>query len=212
MTENDQTINQRLFDDAYTGAIDPFAVFDAWLAAAGETEINDPEAMALATVDQDGLPDNRMVLLKGRDERGFVFYTNFESAKARELMGTPKAALLFHWKSVRRQVRVRGAVEPVTAEEADAYFATRSRGAQVGAHASAQSSPLASRAELVARAEALEAQFGEAEVPRPVHWSGFRVTPREIEFWQDGEYRLHDRVLFQRDVTGGVWKRTRLNP
>ncbi len=209
MTHSDQTITDQVFDDDNKGDIDPFELFEAWLEEAKVSEINDPGAMALATVDSDGLPDVRMVLLNGRDRRGFVFFTNFGSAKGRELLANPKAALLFHWKSLRRQIRIRGAVEEVTTAEADAYFASRPRGSKVGAHASAQSRPLGSRSELVARSRTLDAEFGD-EVPRPDYWSGFRIKPVEIEFWKDGEFRLHDRVLFRAD--GDAWSRQRLNP
>lgn len=197
----------------FTQANDPFALFGAWLAEATESEINDPNGMALATVDASGLPDLRMVLMKDFDAAGFVFYTNLESAKATELAGQPRAALLFHWKSLRRQVRIRGEVGRVTAEEADAYFATRPRGSRIGAWASAQSRPLESRALLEERVATLTAQYGEGEIPRPPHWSGFRIAPVEIEFWHDGAFRLHDRVRFTRAVPGeGPWTRTRLYP
>ncbi len=209
MTE--ATLTDRLFDDAEPAPIDPFAVFEDWLAAARETEPNDPHAMALATVDEDGMPDVRMVLCNAHDARGFVFFTNFGSAKGRQLLTDPAAALVMHWKSQRRQVRARGNVERVDDAEADAYFATRARQSQVGAHASEQSQPLGSRAELLARAEALDASFGNEPVPRPLHWSGFRIVPREIEFWRDGAFRLHDRVRFTREGTDG-WTRQRLNP
>lgn len=189
---------------------DPFGLFEAWLEEAKAKEINDPTAMALATVDQTGLPDVRMVLLKGQDARGFVFYTNFESAKGRELIATPKAALLFHWKSLRRQVRVRGPVSQVSTEEADAYFASRPRDSRIGAWASDQSRPLEGRFALEKRVAEYALKFGIGEVPRPPHWSGFRVTPTEIEFWRDGAFRLHDRLLFKRDGEG--WDATRLYP
>lgn len=189
---------------------DPFDLFHRWLAAARESEINDPEALCLATVDAAGLPDARMVLLKGCDPRGFVFYTNLESAKGVELAGQPRAALLSHWKSLRRQVRVRGEVGPVTAEEADAYFASRHPQSRLGAWVSDQSRPLESREALEARTQAFRERFGEVDIPRPPHWSGFRVVPVEIEFWRDGAHRLHDRFLFRRDGEG--WSKVRLNP
>lgn len=193
----------------FTATADPNLLFSKWFGEAEEAEPNDPNAMALATVDGDGMPNVRMVLLKGFDTNGFVFFTNFESAKGQELLAHRKAALLFHWKSLRRQVRVRGSVTPVTPEEADAYFATRSRGSQLGAWASAQSRPLESREALEAAAAEYEAKFP-GTVPRPPHWLGFRVAADEIEFWQDGENRLHDRILFRR--AGDGWERTRLNP
>ena len=191
-------------------ASDPLAVFRAWLAEAGGTEVNDPNAMQLATVDETGLPNLRTVLLKGFDVRGFVFYTNHGSAKGRELLASRKAALLFHWKSLRRQVRVRGAVEEVSAEESDAYYASRPRGSRIGAWASEQSRPLDSRATLEARVKALEAEYEGRDIPRPSHWGGFRVVPREVELWADGPFRLHDRFLFTRADDG--WDRKRLNP
>jgi pyridoxamine 5'-phosphate oxidase len=205
-------LTDRLYDDAFTGEIDPFVLFETWLEEAQTAEINDPNAMAVATVDAVGLPDVRMILLNGRDARGFVFFTNRESRKGLELLAHPKAALVFHWKSIRRQIRIRGEVEEVAPAEADAYFATRPRRSQIGAHASAQSRPLASRAELVARADNLEENFEGKDVPRPAYWSGFRVKPIEMEFWKDGEFRLHDRIRFHRETPEGSWTRTRLNP
>lgn len=191
-------------------ANEPFSVFRTWLAAAEERELNDANAMSLATVDSDGMPDVRIVLLKGFDERGFVFYTNLESAKGQELGANPRAALNFHWKSVRRQVRVRGAIERVSDEEADAYYQSRPRGSRIGAWASIQSRPLDARETLVERVAALEAEYEGQEIPRPPHWSGTRVIPQSVEFWQDGEYRLHDRCLFTRD--GDRWTVQRLYP
>ena len=191
---------------------DPFPVFEEWLAEAGSSEPNDPTAMALATVDGDGLPDLRMVLMNAYDRRGFAFFTNLGSAKAREPDAAPKAALLFHWKSLRRQVRIRGAVERVSAAEADAYYATRPRLSRIGAWASKQSQPLASRAELEQAVAEREAEFAGGEPPRPNWWSGFRVVPISIEFWKDGAFRLHDRALFERTDADGAWTRTRLYP
>ncbi len=207
-----QTLTDRLFDDADKGALDPFALFEEWFALAGESEPNDPHAMALATVDNTGMPDVRMVLLNQRDRRGFCWFTNFESAKGVQLLASRKAAVVFHWKSIRRQIRMRGPVEIVSDSEADAYFATRSRGSQIGAHASRQSRPLASRAELTERAESLDRSLGADPVTRPAHWSGFRLLPVAMEFWKDGAFRLHDRVQFTRDTPDGAWTRRRLNP
>jgi pyridoxamine 5'-phosphate oxidase len=168
--------------------------------------------MAVATVDATGAPDVRMVLLNARDSRGFTFFTNFESAKGRQLLANPEAALVLHWKSLRRQVRARGAVEVVTPAEADAYFATRARGSQIASSASEQSRPLASRAIMVEQVEALTERLGETPVPRPMHWSGFRLVPGSIEFWKDGAFRLHDRVQFTRSAASEPWQRQRLYP
>jgi pyridoxamine 5'-phosphate oxidase len=193
-------------------------MFQAWLAEAERAEPNDPNAMALATVDATGLPNVRMVLLKGLDQpetgtsRGFVFYTNLESAKGRELAAAGKAALLFHWKSLRRQVRVRGLVSCVTDAEADAYFRTRARGSRLGAWASAQSRPLESRFALEKAVAAVTARYPLGEIPRPPHWSGYRVTPLEIELWHDRPFRLHDRVVFRRPEPSSVWSKARLYP
>ncbi len=194
----------------FTKAKDPHALFQAWVADARASEINDPEAMALATVDASGLPDVRMVLLKGFDERGVVFYTNADSTKGLELAATPKAAVLFHWKSLRRQIRVRGSVSPVSDAEADAYFASRPRASRIGAWASAQSRPLDSRATLEKAAEDYGAEFPGPDVPRPPYWKGFRIAPVSFEFWKDGAHRLHDRVVFTR--SGDGWTKQRLYP
>ena len=191
-------------------ATDPFSLFEEWFAEARLSEPNDPEAMALATADAEGRPSVRMVLLKGHDERGFVFYTNLDSRKGGELADNPSAALLFHWKSLRRQVRIEGAVGPVATAEADAYFATRGRDSQLGAWASDQSRPLGSRGEFESRYEAMRARFEGGDVPRPPHWSGFRLMPARIEFWIDRAHRLHERRLFER--AGDGWREGLLFP
>lgn len=201
-----------LISGDFTESTDPFGLFAAWFAEAKAAEINDPEAMALATVDPSGLPDVRMVLLKDADARGFVFYTNDESAKGAELSSMPKAALVLHWKSLRRQVRVRGPVERVSAAEADAYFASRSRPSQLGAWASEQSRPLDARATFEARYAAIEKRFDGKDVPRPGHWGGYRIVPVQIEFWMDRPYRLHDRIRFTRESAGAAWQKMRLYP
>lgn len=205
-----QTLTERLFDDGDRADLDPFAVFEEWFALAKEAEPNDPNAMALATVDADGMPDVRMVLLNARDENGFCFFTNFESAKGQQLLANPKAAMVMHWKSLRRQVRMRGPVEPVTLEEADAYFATRHKNSRIASASSKQSRPVASRAQMLDEVASLTEQIGLNEAPRPAHWSGFRIVPNAIEFWKDGEFRLHDRVRFTRQGDG--WSSTRLYP
>lgn len=198
-------------EDVFTSD-NPFELFREWLEKAGKTEPNDPNAMALSTADGQGFPDVRMVLLKDVDERGFVFYTNLESEKGRELQANMRAALCFHWKSQRRQVRVRGIVSPVSPEEADEYFASRHRDSQIGAWASRQSRPLEGRFELEKEVARYTAKFGLGKVPRPEHWSGFRIAPVRIEFWRDRPFRLHDRLVFHRDESAAGWKTMRLFP
>ena len=190
---------------------DPTDLFQSWLNEAHDTEPNDPTAMTLATVDAGGLPSARMVLLKGADARGFVFYTNTESQKGIELDATRQAALVFHWKSLRRQVRIVGSTERVDDAEADAYFASRVRGSKIGAWASDQSRPLEGRFELEKRVARFAAKFGTGNVPRPPHWTGYRVVPREMEFWQDKPFRLHERVVYRR-IEGGPWETGRIFP
>jgi pyridoxamine 5'-phosphate oxidase len=196
----------------FAEADEPLRLFAAWFAEAKRAEPVNPDAMALATVGADGLPNARMVLLKGFDERGFIFYTNLDSAKGHELAGAPKAALTFYWKSLQRQVRVRGDVEPVSAEEADTYFATRSRMAQIGAWASKQSAALESRLAFEKAVARYTAKFAIGAVPRPPHWSGYRVKPQEIEFWQERPFRLHDRIAFRRADAQAPWSKMRLYP
>lgn len=189
---------------------DPFALFDTWFAEARETELNDSNAMTIATADADGQPAARMVLLKGHGPDGFVFYTNQESRKAADIAANPKAAILFHWKSKRRQIRIEGPLSVVADDVADAYFATRSRDSQLGAWASDQSQPLASRETFEARFAAMKEKFSGGDVPRPSHWSGYILRPERFEFWQDREHRLHERRTYQRD--GGNWTEGMLYP
>ncbi len=191
---------------------DPLELFAAWYAEAEKSEPNDPTALSLATVGPDGTPSVRMVLLKGFDASGFVFYTNHQSRKGEHLLGHPKAAMLFHWKSLRRQVRLEGPVTPTTAEEADEYFATRQRGSQIGAWASDQSRPLESRFALEKRVAEYAARHVIGKVPRPPHWSGFRLKPLLIEFWQDGAFRLHDRLEYRRPSADAPWTTRTLYP
>jgi pyridoxamine 5'-phosphate oxidase len=196
----------------FTEENQPYGLFAAWLADAGGSEPNDPNAVALATVDEDGLPNVRMVLLKGFDERGFVFYTNFESRKGTEILAARKAAMCFHWKSLRRQVRIRGEVEIVSDAEADEYYASRPRGSRIGAWASKQSRPLESRFALEKAVAEYTARYAIGTVPRPKHWSGFRIVPTHLEFWHDRPFRLHDRVEFRRTADGKGWEKVRMYP
>ena len=201
----------------FAAAAEPFALFKDWLTEAERHEPINPNAMALASVDSSGLPNVRMVLLKGLDspgrpDRGFVFYTNYESAKGEELLANPKAAIAFYWKSLNRQVRVRGPITQVMPEEADAYFATRPRGAQIAAWASQQSRPLESMFALEKAVAVHTAKFLAGKIPRPPHWSGFRITPLEIEFWHERAFRLHERVAFRRQAPGDDWVKARLYP
>ncbi|MXM66872.1 pyridoxamine 5'-phosphate oxidase [Streptomyces sp. HUCO-GS316] len=190
----------------------PFDLFERWYEEATAGELNDPNAMAIATADANGLPDVRMVLLKHRDSRGFVFFTNTTSAKGRELAENSQASGVLHWKSLRRQVRFRGPVESVTSEESDAYFASRARDSRIGAWASRQSSPLAARKVLEDAMEAETARFEGQQVPRPSHWAGYRIKPIYLEFWSDRPFRLHDRVVFTRMTPQGAWEHGRLYP
>lgn len=204
--------SSELISGDFTAAEEPFALFAAWFAEAIRSEPNDPNAMALATADPDGLPDVRMVLMKGYDTAGFVFYSHLDSAKGRELSANPQAALLFHWKSLRRQVRVRGPVERVTDAEADAYFATRPKQAQIGAWASRQSRPLESRMAFEKAIALNAAKYALGQVPRPPGWSGWRIAPQTFEFWHDRPFRLHDRIQFHRETADGGWTKTHLYP
>ncbi|MDE1972407.1 MAG: pyridoxamine 5'-phosphate oxidase [Hyphomicrobiales bacterium] len=201
-----------LTDGDFTEVDEPLRLFTAWFADAKRSEPVNPDAMTLATIDADGMPNARMVLLKNVDQRGFVFYTNLGSVKGRELGNAPKAALTFYWGSLQRQVRVRGHVEPVSTQEADAYFASRSRMAQIGAWASKQSEALESRLAFEKAVARYTAKFNVGAVPRPPHWSGYRVQPQEIEFWQERPFRLHDRVAFRRASPTAPWTKTRLYP
>lgn len=196
----------------FTDADEPLLLFAAWLELATKSEPINPNAMSLATVDADGLPNVRMVLLKGVDERGFVFYTNFDSPKGRELKTNPKAALSFYWKTLDRQVRVRGPVEIVSDAEADAYFASRAKLSQIGAWASKQSAPLEGRLAFEKAVAFTTAKYAIGTVPRPPHWSGFRIVPTAIEFWHERPFRLHDRIEFRRAAPGSAWSKTRLYP
>ncbi|NRP84733.1 Pyridoxine/pyridoxamine 5'-phosphate oxidase [Ensifer adhaerens] len=206
MSENELTSGD------FTEQNEPFTLFAAWLREAETTEPNDPNAVALATVDGDGLPNVRMVLLKGFDSDGFVFYTNFESQKGQEILSQKKAAMCFHWKSLRRQVRLRGLVEVVGDKEADEYYKTRARGSRIGAWASKQSRPLESRFALEKAVAEYTARYVIGDIPRPPYWSGFRIRPLSIEFWHDRQFRLHDRIEFRRDVPEGAWQKVRMYP
>lgn len=202
----------RLTSSDFTEENEPFALFGDWLKDATASEINDPNAVSLATVDEDGMPSVRMVLLKDFDERGFVFYTNFESRKGQEILGQKKAAMCFHWKSLRRQVRIRGDVEVVSDAEADAYYASRPRGSRIGAWASKQSRPLEGRFALEKAVAEYTARYAIGDIPRPPYWSGFRIKPLTIEFWHDRKFRLHDRMEFRRETADAGWDKVRMYP
>ncbi len=206
---NDETSGLRNNDQ---DTENPFVLFNEWLNSAVTSEPNDPSAMSLASVDSEGMPNVRIVLMRRFDERGFCFFTNFESQKGEELLASKKAGAVFHWKSLRKQIRIRGEVEPVRDAEADDYFNTRHRSSRIGAHASKQSRPLESRFALEKEVAKFTAKFGVGEVPRPEYWSGFRLMPLSIEFWNDGKFRLHDRKRFDRDTVDGAWNMVRLYP
>ncbi len=208
--ENDLT--PIVFDDEVLKKPDPFEVFSQWLKEAKLSEINDANAMSLATIDKDMMPDCRIMLLNGMNEDGFIFYTNTLSTKGQELASNPKACLLFHWKSSRRQVRIRGYISQVSNAVANEYFASRPRGSRIGAHASKQSSPMQTRDQLAKAVEKFTEQFAGKEVPRPDHWTGFLLAPVQIEFWQNGEFRLHDRVTYYRGDKNQPWETKRLSP
>ena len=205
-----QNLTARVFDDGDKDPIDPFDLFEEWFAAAQASESQDPNAMTLATVDPSGMPDARMLLMQGRSPAGIVFYSNTDSMKGIQLAENPRAAIVFHWKSLFRQVRLRGTVEEIGEEESTGYFHSRPHGSQIGAHASHQSHPLSSREALFARVASFESQFAGQEVPRPAFWKGFRLKPIVWDFWRAGEFRLHDRMRFIR--SGESWTRQRLNP
>lgn len=205
--------SDRMTDKAQkTADNDPFKQFAEWIKLAEDAEPNDPTAMSLATVDKDGLPNVRMVLMRRFDERGIVFFTNFESQKGEEILDQKLAAVCFHWKSLRKSVRMRGIMEPVSDEEADDYFYSRARGSRIGAHASKQSRPLESRFALEKSVAKYAAKFGTGKIPRPEHWSGFRLQPLSIEFWNDGKFRLHDRLRYDREGLQDAWETVRLYP
>ncbi|MCM2294523.1 pyridoxamine 5'-phosphate oxidase [Allorhizobium sp. BGMRC 0089] len=203
---------RELTSSNFADETDPFRLFGAWLEEAKGSEINDPNAVALATVDEAGLPNVRMVLLKDFDSRGFVFYTNFESQKGTEILASGKAAMCFHWKSLRRQVRLRGLTEIVSNEEADAYYKSRPVGSRIGAWASKQSRPLESRFALEKAVAEYTARYALGDIPRPPHWSGFRIRPLTIEFWHDRKFRLHDRIEFRRGSLDESWEKVRMYP
>lgn len=206
---NDETTRLRNSDQ---GTENPFVLFNEWLNLAIAEEINDPSAMTMASVDSDGMPNARIVLMRRFDERGFCFFTNFESSKGEELLATEKAAAVFHWKSLRKQIRIRGEVEPVRDAEADEYFNSRPRGSKIASTASKQSQPLPDRKEFEDAMVALEAKYEGQDVPRPANWSGFRIMPLSIEFWDDGEFRTHDRLRFDRDKLDDQWQTVKLYP
>jgi pyridoxamine 5'-phosphate oxidase len=196
----------------FTERSEPFSLFEEWFADAKASESNDPHAMAVATADSNGLPDVRLVLMNGYDRRGFVFYTHMTGGKGQQLAQNMQAGLVFHWKSLKRQVRARGPVEIVSQDEADAYYASRPRDSQIGAWASLQSQPLDSRSTFEARIADVKARYEGATVPRPPHWTGYRIKPLQIEFWHDRPFRLHDRIVFRRDSVDGAFAKTRLYP
>ena len=206
---NDETTRLRNSDQVTEN---PFVLFNEWLNLAIKEETNDPSAMSLASVDGEGMPNVRIVLMRRFDERGFCFFTNFESAKGVELLATGKAAAVFHWKSLRKQIRIRGEVEPVRDEEADDYFNSRPRGSQIASTASQQSRPMPDRKEFEDAMAALELKYEGRDVPRPDNWSGFRIMPLSIEFWDDGEFRTHDRLRFDREKLDKPWETVRLYP
>lgn len=202
----------KLKNDDFTTADAPMALFNAWMDDAKQSEINDPNAFALATIDESGMPNVRMLLLNGLSDIAFTFYTNYQSNKGRELLSAKKAAMCFHWKSLRRQVRLRGLITPVDDETADAYYNSRPRGSRIGAWASQQSRTLENRQELEARVQHFEDKFADGEIARPDYWSGFDLTPLSMEFWHDRPFRLHDRIVFERDHGDDPWRKRRLYP